>query len=193
MNAATLINQTSGTYEYFTPPEIIAAARECMGTIDLDPASSIEANKRVDANVFYNDVMDGLTMRWFGNVWLNHPFHAGWKACTPDCDRKSCKKRGHIYHDIPSNADWVNYLVGQYEAGNIVQSCNITFAATSEQWFQPLLKRPQCFLCPRTNYLLPNGEVLPGVTKGSVVTYFGANTLRFAEAFKHLGTVKITI
>jgi len=169
MNAAQLINQTSGIVEYYTPPEIIAATRECMGNIDLDPASSIEANKRVDANVYFTEVMDGLSMKWFGNVWLNHPF-----------GRKL-------------NGLWIKKLVGEYEAGNIIQSCNITFAATSEQWFQPLLKRPQCFLCPRTNYLLPNGDVLPGVTKGSVVTYFGQNHERFAKAFKHLGTLKIAL
>lgn len=190
MNAAVLINQTSGAFEYYTPPEIIEAARECMGEIYLDPASSEQANTTVRATRIFTKDDDGLNQAWFGNVWLNHPFHAGWKACTPNCKRETCKKRGHIYHDIPSNADWVNYLVAQYEVGNFDESCNITFAATSEQWFQPLLKRPQCFLCPRTNYLLPNGEILPGVTKGSAVTYFGHRPERFAAAFKHLGTVK---
>lgn len=193
LSPAQRINQTSGTFEYYTPREIVEAARECMGGIDLDPASSEKANEIVGATVFFTKEDDGLKQKWFGNVWLNHPFHAGWKACTIDCKRETCKKRGHVYHDIPSNADWVQYLVAQYMAGQFNESCNITFAATSEQWFQPLLKRPQCFLSPRTNYLLPDGRPLPGVTKGSVVTYFGKYHERFAKSFRKLGTVKIAV
>lgn len=168
MNAAQLINQTSGIVEYYTPPEIIEAARVCMGGIDLDPASSHAANVTVKAGTIYTIEDDGLSVNWFGNVWVNHPF--GRKTNTP----------------------WINKLVAEWTAGRITQACNITFAATSEQWFQPLLKQPQCFLCPRTNYLLPDGTVYKGVTKGSVVTYFGTNVERFARAFKNLGTIKVT-
>jgi hypothetical protein len=67
----------------------------------------------------------------------------------------------------------------------------ITYACTSEKWFQPLLQKPQCFLSPRTNYYLPDGSVKKGVTKGSVVTNFGADVSRFREAFASLGVVKI--
>lgn len=70
-------------------------------------------------------------------------------------------------------------------------ACNICFAATSEQWFAPLLARPQCFLNKRTNYHLPNGELKRGVTKGSVVTYFGADVAAFAREFSPMGIVKI--
>ena len=67
----------------------------------------------------------------------------------------------------------------------------ITFAATSEKWFRPLLLRPQCFLFPRTQYLLPDGSVKRGVTKGSCVTYFGPNVEAFAREFSSLGEVKV--
>lgn len=43
------INQTSGQFEYYTPPPIVAAARQVMGGIDLDPASSPQANRCIHA------------------------------------------------------------------------------------------------------------------------------------------------
>ena len=160
------INQTSGDVEYYTPPAIIEAAYLVLGTIDLDPASSEAANERVKAIRIFTDADDGLSQEWIGKVWMNHPFG---------------KKQ---------NSKWIAKLEEEYRAGRVTEACCITYACTSEKWFQPLLQRPQCFLCPRTNYLLPNGSVKKGVTKGSVVTYFGENVAGFAEAFASLGVVK---
>lgn len=170
MTDAQLINQTSGCVDYFTPHEIIEAARDCMGGIDLDPASSWEANKRVKAVRYFCESSDGLAQKWFGRVWLNHPF-------------------GRI-----SNPLWIQKLERENDStqgGQVEQACCITFACTSEAWFQPLLKRPQCYLCPRTNYYLLDGTIKKGVTKGSVVTYYGPYIERFTECFAHLGTVKV--
>ena len=46
-------------------------------------------------------------------------------------------------------------------------------------------------MLPLPNYYLPDGSVKKGVTKGSVVTYFGEDVSRFREAFASLGVVKI--
>lgn len=166
MNKAQLINQDSGEYEWYTPSEIIEAAWRTMGSIDLDPASSATANLRVKANAFFTKEDDGLSEQWYGNVWLNHPFGRG------------------------SNALWIHKIEEEFKPGCVDQICCITFAATSERWFQPLLRRPQCFLSPRTNYFLPDGSLKTGVTKGSVVTYYGPNVAAFAREFKALGVVK---
>lgn len=191
MKSHQLINQTSGEVEYYTPAPIIEAARGTMGGIDLDPASSERANKIVRAKSFFTKDDNSLQRPWAGRVWMNHPFHAGWKACVRGCKRKTCRTRGHIYEDIPGNAAWINKLVLEYENGGVTQACCITYASTSEAWFQPLLNYPQCFLHGRTNYLLPSGEVLKGVSKGSVVTYFGQRVDEFHRYFRGLGTVKI--
>lgn len=168
MNAARLINQTSCDVEYYTPPKIIEAARKTMGQINLDPASSILANDRVKSNLIFTKSDDGLIQAWFGCVWLNHPFGRG------------------------QNKLWIDKLVTEYLAGRVKQACCITYACTSELWFRPLLKQPQCFLVPRTNYYLPDGSIKRGVTKGSVVTYFGPNATTFAARFKLLGEVKFS-
>lgn len=163
-NNIQLINQDSGEYEYYSPPEIVEAARKVMASISMDPASSAIANETIQANTFLSKF--GLSYEWIGNIWLNHPF-----------SRKN-------------NPIWINKLISEYDSGNIYQACCITYAATSEIWFQPLLQFPQCFLSPRTNYYLPDGTKKKGVTKGSVVTYLGPNQDLFANVFSQFGMVK---
>lgn len=167
MKPHQLINQDSGDTEYYTPIFIIEAARRLFGgVIDLDPFSSEEANRRVKAVTYFTKEQDGLLQSWHGNVWMNHPFS---RAMNKPCVEK---------------------LVTHYLQGKVRQALCITFAATSEQWFQPLFQFPQCFLCPRTNYHLPDGTLKKGVTKGSVVTYLGTNREAFIREFKSLGAIK---
>lgn len=166
---AQRINQDSGEQEYYTPSEIVFAAREALGRIDLDPASSEQANRLIGAGTFFTREMDGLSREWFGNVWMNHPF-------------------GRI-----ENPRWVQKMLREYREGRVKAACLITFACTSESWFQPLLRHPQCFLSPRTNFVTPTGGVKRGVTKGSVVTYLGPDVESFCRAFRRLGVVKTTL
>lgn len=161
------INADSGNDEYYTSLEIVDAARRVMGRIDLDPASSKTANARIKAAKFFTLKDDGLRQDWKGKVWLNHPF-------------------GRY-----TNPPWIVKLASEYAKGNCTEAICITFAATSEKWFQPLIQQPQCYLSPRTNYFLPDGTLKKGVTKGSVVTYFGPNVRRFALEFSDFGTVKV--
>jgi ParB family chromosome partitioning protein len=162
------INSDSGDVEYYTPQEIVEAARRVMGQIELDPFSSAVANTRVKASRYFALEDDGLNQPWNTPAfWMNHPF--GRKTNGP-CVRKA---------------------EAEYDSGRAICGCCITFAATSEQWFQPLLRRPQCYLSPRTNYYLPDGSLKKGVTKGSVVTYFGIDISVFAREFAGFGVIKI--
>lgn len=162
-----LINQDSGNQEWYTPSEIIEAARKCLGSITLDPFTSRKANETVKAYAIYTKDEDGFTYPWWGNVWCNHPF-----------SRENNKR-------IAAKA------IEEYCHG--CEIVMITFAATSEAWFKPLLDYPQCFLHGRTNYYDQNGNKVKGVTKGSVVTYLGNNLEGFIAAFKHLGTIKVKV
>lgn len=162
------INATSGCVDYYTPKPIIDAARKTMGSIDLDPASSLAANNVVRATRYFTKDDDGLTKRWDATaVYMNHPFGRG------------------------LNGLWINKLLSEFKDEHFSQACCITYACTSESWFQPLLDYPQCFLCPRTSYILPDGTPLKGNTKGSVVTYLGPMVGRFSEAFGLLGKIKV--
>lgn len=205
MNTIQALLQDSGDFEYYTDPEIVNAARRVMGGIDLDPASSEIANQTVGATCYFsaedNKQIKTLERNWGYRetpfrVWMNHPFSRGENACVKNgvgeykCKKKVCQERGfHIDEGIPGNADWVNKLVSEFNAGHVSQACCITFAATSEDWFQPLYGGFMCYLSPRTNYYLPNGKKKKGVTKGSVVTYFGPKERReiFIREFSRFG------
>jgi phage N-6-adenine-methyltransferase len=167
MKSHQLINQDSGNFEYYTPIEIVKLARVVMGGIDLDPASSEVANRNIMASQYLTKEDNALNLPWNGRVWMNHPF-----------SRKD-------------NAKWINKLVEEYEKGNVTSACCITFNSTSESWFRPLLNHPQCFIFGRTQYHLPDGTIKRGVTKGSVVTYFGNNPDEFKKQFIKIGAVKI--
>jgi hypothetical protein len=164
MSNAQLINQDSGDYEYYTPIDIVDMARDVMGGIDLDPSSSDIANKEIGAVQYFDH--NGLNEVWRGKVWMNHPFSR------------------------VNNPLWIDKLVSSYEEGFVTEACCITYAATSEVWFRPLLNYTQCFIHGRTNYYLPDGTKKTGVTKGSVVTYLGPDSTLFDAIFSRIGTVK---
>lgn len=211
------VNQTSGKQEYYSPPPLVDAARLVMGGIDIDPASSPKANSEiVKASTFYErpgftqfvvpgidpdlpvrtDLgRGGLDHPLYGRLWSNHPFGNAESACKPNCTKKVCRKRGyHLGADMPGNADWINHIVGEYEAGRVTQACILTYFASSENWLRPLKKFPICVLDGRTNYLDPDTlEEVSGVTKGSCVTYLGPNPARFHDAFSPFGEVKYSV
>lgn len=192
MESHQLVNQSSGNYELYTPPEITAAVRAMFGVIDLDPASSEIANKAVQAKQYFTEEDDGLTKEWFGNVWLNHPFGKYEKACSKNCKKKICERRGyHLLKDFPGNNAWINKLAESYESGQVEQALNIVFCSTSETWFKPLLKYPQCFIDGRTNFVNPDGTVNGAATKGCVITYLGEDVDSFAKHFRQFGEIKI--
>lgn len=229
MNAAQLINQTSGETDFWSPPELIESAREVMRGIVLDPATSKAANKVVQAEHIFtapeaevigemdgfktikdgkksilvpdrlplikNKGKGGLGSPWKARtVWLNHPFHGGESKCRKGCKKLVCRKRGyHIAHEIPSNSDWVDYVLREHHEQRTQSLIMICYAVTSEKWFAPLLGRPQCFLTPRTNYYTPDGKLMKGSTKGSVITYFGKDVPRFASCFHKHGVVKVAL
>ena len=71
----------TGDFQRYTPAKEVEAAREVLGTIDLDPASNPQAQETVKAEKFFTEDDDGLSKEWDGNVWLNPPYHRALQAC----------------------------------------------------------------------------------------------------------------
>jgi hypothetical protein len=114
-----------------TPAWLIAAAREVLGKIDLDPASDPYAQGVVQAHTWYD--LDGmhtdsvtqgwlefvdrwtgaLQCPWFGHVWLNPP---GGYAPNPANGRMS------------SAAVWWDKLVREYLSGNVTEALFLAFS-----------------------------------------------------------------
>ncbi len=218
-NPATYINQTSHNVEIYTPPDIVAGWHAVLGEIDLDPASSEVANRSIRAKQIYTEPAfevigeiwgelddgtkvtlplrryvdwGGLSKPWCGKVANNPPFGSPRSACKAGCVATGCLKRGyHVSTPQPGMNHWVNHFVGEHVAGRLTEGIFLCFAATSESWFQPLTAYPVCFPRKRTNYVLPDGTIYRGVTKGSCLHYVGPNVDRFAEVFSAMGVVKV--
>lgn len=160
------VTNNSGENEWYTPAEYIEAAREAMRQIDLDPASSAEANTIVKAGAFYTGSDDGLSREWRGMVWMNPPYSGG--LIGPFCEK----------------------LVEHVQAGDVPAACVLVNNATETEWFQRLIAHSAavCLLNRRVRYWHPGrGSKTP--LQGQAIVYFGAEPGRFADAFDTLGTV----
>lgn len=67
------IRHSAASACWYTPPEIVDAARDLMGGIDLDPATDAAGNASVRATRIFTEKDDGLRRMWAGRIWLNPP------------------------------------------------------------------------------------------------------------------------
>lgn len=160
------VAHNSGDNEWYTPPAYINAARNVMGGIDLDPASSEIANRTVEAFAYYTAEDDGLARAWEGRVWLNPPYEKGL------IDRFAEK------------------LCAEVEAGNVSQAVVLVNNATDTRWFATLCKVATmlCFPTGRIRFQKPDGE-RGAPLQGQAVIYVGARQEAFAAEFAALGIV----
>jgi len=149
--------------DYYTPADYVAAVREVMGDIDLDPASCAKANKTVKAKEFYSEKDDGLNQDWYGRVFLNPPYGKLGSAFA-----------AKLYESLGSGVD---------EAVLLVNS-----RATDADWFQPCFNGVICFTDHRIDFDSPE-EKPTSSTHGSCFVYFGPHEEKFAEVFAKYGNV----
>lgn len=157
------VSNNSGKYEWYTPPKIIEAAREVMGTIDLDPASSEIGNKVIQAETIYTKENSGLVHAWYGNIWMNPPYN---NSLVDNFTRK-------LVDELP----------------NINQACVLVNNATETKWFQNIMSKCNmiCFVKSRIKFLDMNGEATGSSLQGQVIMYFGKNVETFYKTFKEFG------
>ena len=150
--------------EWWTPEKYVDAARRVMGDIDLDPASSDEANEIVGASMFFTKDEDGLGRDWFGRVWLNPPYGG-------------------------AQAEFTQKLIGCFEGGEVSEAILLVNAnATDTKWFAGLWDYLLCFTDHRINFHSPLG-VGDGSTHGSVFVYMGTRRDIFIQEFSSFGVV----
>jgi hypothetical protein len=151
---------SSTTFECYTPAEYVEAARDVLGGIDLDPASSEEANRTVGATEFYDQGSDGLAHDWHGRVWLNPPYG---RRLT---------------------SQFVTKLVSEFDAGGVTAAITVLNAyGFDAKWFRPLFAHVLCFTDHRIQFY--GG----GPTFGSLFAYLGPEPLAFAQTFAQFGPI----
>jgi hypothetical protein len=150
----------STTFECYTPERYVEAAREVLGVIDLDPASSPEANETVRAVSIYTKDDDGLGHDWHGRVWLNPPYGRNLTSA------------------------FVSKLAEEHSAGRVTAAVTVINAyGFDAAWFQPLFAHVLCFTDHRISFY--GGSP----TFGSLFAYLGDEQRRFAEVFGQFGAV----
>jgi ParB family chromosome partitioning protein len=156
----------SGENEWFTPAIYVEAARTVLGEISLDPASTEEANKVVQAAQFYDKSADAFMQEWHGTVWLNPPY-GGWAG------------------------QFISRLVDDYRAGRVTAAVALVNAnCTDTDWFQPLWDYLLCFTDHRIDFTAPaDRENASGSTHGSVFVYLGSREDLFIRVFGQFGAV----
>jgi phage N-6-adenine-methyltransferase len=158
----------TGENEWYTPAEYLAAAREVLGDIDLDPATSEAAQRIVKAKEFFTKDDDGLRHEWHGRVWLNPPY-----------------ARSLI-------AEFVDKLLLEVNHGHAESAILLTHNDTDTAWFQRAAEQARaiCFTRGRIRFESPDGE-LAAPTLGQAFSYFGADAERFISRFRQFGLVVV--
>lgn len=167
---------TAKSAEWYTPPVYIEAARQVMGSIDLDPASCFEANQIVKATSYYTREQNGLDQPWHSNVWLNPPYGRTMKMAAT---RKS------------TIGLFVEKLLQEYASGNVSQAIILATTEVNAKWFYPLLQFPVCFPDHRIKFIVPV-KLERGIYSqmfGSCFAYLGPNKAKFIEVFSKFGVI----
>jgi len=164
------VSLNSGVNEWYTPSNIIEAARDTMGSIDTDPASSEIANETVKASVYFTEQTNGLDKEWIGNVWMNPPYAQ--PLIEHFCDK------------------FVNELANK----NMSQGCIIVNNATETKWFQTILEdsNAMCFIKSRVKFVDANSKK-GAPLQGQLILYFGSNVDKFMENFENIGKCRILL
>lgn len=159
------VEHNTGNNEWYTPPDLLDAARLVLGGIDLDPASSGLANEAVKASLFYTAENDGLQQDWpQGKIWLNPPYAQ------------------------PLMGQFATKYAEAIQAGST--GIVLVNSATETGWFQELslVSSAICFYKSRVKFLDQNGD--PGAPlQGQAIMYAGRRPNKFKQIFDKFGIV----
>ena len=157
--------------DWHTPSGFTEAARRVMGSIDLDPFTSIQANQKVGAERIYTLADDAFARVWADpetrTVWMNPPYSKG----------------------ASSNA--VDKFLEEYDHGSFDEGVVLMNASTDTNWFHRMINVASavCLTKGRIAFEDAGGKSSAGNTKGQVFFYFGKNTSRFHKEFEGYGYV----
>lgn len=207
----------SNSGEHYTPPDVVELVHRVLGRIDLDPFSSDEANKTVQADSYWtaDDGYDALFEPWDtdggqSRVFINapgtcmvvdeygqkhYPQCKGVKRCK--CDFVS-RAWGKLLHEIAvgnvSDAIWVGFSCAQIQS---LQWQNVRPRHKQYNWqiefpdYGPAY-RPTCFISKRLPFVGANGKPQKNPTHNNFITLLSGDAERnekFVYEFSAIGVV----
>jgi phage N-6-adenine-methyltransferase len=155
--------------EWYTPIRYIDAVRDFYGgAIELDAASSEQAQETIQAERYFTIDDDALSQEWHGRVWLNPPYAQ------------------------PAIAEFVSKLIAEHISGRVPEAVLLTHNYTDTAWFHTIAEAASaiCFTRGRIRfYNTKDEEASP--TQGQAFSYFGGNLAEFVEVFRQFGFVAV--
>jgi len=171
VNLSTGVTHSStGTNDWYTPPEHIEAARTVMGSIDTDPASSKNAQATVKAANYFTKENSGLDKDWNGKVFMNPPY------------------------SMPEIKQFTDKLISEIEAGRVDEAIILTNNSSDTSWFHSLLSASTvaCLTKGRIPFYSLENKTM-ATRQGQCFFYVGSNQDRFSDTFKQFGAIIQTI
>lgn len=160
------VGEATGETEWYTPREYIDAARAVMGGIDLDPASSDQANKTVGAKTYYTIKDSGFDHDWHGRVWMNPPY------ATALVD------------------EFAEHLVANHKMKRVTEAIVLVNNATETHWFGNMIRISSAVVFPqgRISFIDKDGQPSGAPLQGQAILYIGTkHTSRFLDHFSKFG------
>jgi phage N-6-adenine-methyltransferase len=156
----------TGDIEWYTPASYLDLARRFLGSIDLDPATSVQAQQAVGAANYFTIEDDGLTRPWHGKVWLNPPY-----------------AQPHI-------ANFVSKMVEECASGRVSEAIMLTHNYTDTEWFHNGMSgcAAICFTRGRIKFINRDGST-GQPSQGQAFFYFGPRVDEFRSVFSTIGSV----
>ena len=151
---------------WMTPAEYIEKARAVMGTINIDPASSEEANKIVKATRYCSKKDNGLVAQWFGNVWLNPPYSQPLIEQFVDKLLSSDVDRAVVLVNNSTDTGWFHKLFAFMDDADII-----------------------CFPRGRLSFSLPGGKKVEGNRQGQAFFFFNCDPVAVVKNFSDVGVL----
>jgi hypothetical protein len=160
-------SQGARTDEWYTPAVYLDAVRAVLGGIDLDPASSLEAQQRVQAARYFTAVDNGLLQASSGRVFLNPPYSQ------------------------PLIEHFAIRLVNEVQAGHVREAILLTLNNTETKWFDAAGSAATALCLPkgRIKFVDARGQLV-APPQGQVFLYFGGQVERFREVFRLFGIIR---
>jgi hypothetical protein len=160
------VSYNSGINEWYTPVEYIESARNVLGDIDLDPASSELANTVVKAKKIYTIEDNGLIQEWMGRIWLNPPYAADLVGL------------------------FIEKLNVEVSLHNVESAIVLVNNATETHWFRVLVNVSSCICFPTGRVKFWNEDGNTGAPlQGQAIVYIGDEYEAFHEWFERFGWI----
>lgn len=158
-----MVSPKQSVQDYFTPTELIDAAREAMGDIDLDAASHPIANRTHRIPDYFHVNRSAFENDWYGRVWLNPPYG--------------------------NNGPWFERILEFVQDGRVTQLCMLSpvWAFTAEQAKPVMRLSAATVLLSPTPKFWGNASNKTGTNHPHAVVYFGHRRVEFLRAFAPYG------